>query len=124
MTTTATPPQFSAAAVLSAVDAMDVDGFIAHLAEDVRFRFGNGAPVTGHEAVRKAVGAFFPTIRGLRHEILTQCTDGDLRVLEAAVTYTRLDGADVTLPVVSVLRVGGHLVTEYRVYVDLAPVYA
>jgi ketosteroid isomerase-like protein len=124
MTTTATPPQFSAAALLSAIDAMDVDGFVAHLAEDVRFRFGNGAPVIGRRAVRNAVGDFFTTIRGLRHELLDQCADGDRRVLETDVTYTRLDGADVTLPVVSVLHLGGNLVTDYRVYVDLAPVYA
>jgi limonene-1,2-epoxide hydrolase len=122
--TTTTPPQFSVAALLGAIDAMDVDGFVAHLAEDVRFRFGNGAAVTGREAVRNAVCGFFTTVRGLRHEILTECTDGDLRVLETAVTYTRLDGADVTLPVVSVVGLRDHLVTDYRIYVDLAPVYA
>jgi hypothetical protein len=47
-----------------------------------------------------------------------------LTVLDTAVTYTRLDGADVTVPVVSVLRLDGHLVADHRVYVDLAPVYA
>jgi hypothetical protein len=76
------------------------------------------SPRTAHSAVSTRVG------RGLRHEILTECTDGDLRVLETAVTYTRLDGADVTLPVVSVVGLRDHLVTDYRVYVDLAPVYA
>jgi hypothetical protein len=35
-----------------------------------------------------------------------------------------LDGADVTLPVVSVLRRRDHVVTDYRVYVDLAPFHA
>jgi limonene-1,2-epoxide hydrolase len=124
MSTTAIPPQFSTAALFGAIDAMDVDGLVAHLADDVRFRFGNGAPVTGHEGVRTAVDGFFATIGGLHHELLAQCSDGNTTFLETAVTYTRLDGAEVTLPVVSVLRFDGRLITDYRVHVDLAPVYA
>ena len=42
----------------------------------------------------------------------------------ASASTTVLDGADVTLPVVSVLRLRDHLVTDYRVYVDQAPVHA
>jgi limonene-1,2-epoxide hydrolase len=124
MGTTAAPSEFDTAALLGAIDAMDVDGLVARLADDASFRFGNSAPVIGREAVRNAVSGFFATIGGLRHELLARCTEGNMTVLETAVTYTRLDGADVTVPVVSVLRLDGHLVADYRVYVDLAPVYA
>jgi hypothetical protein len=103
----------------------DGRGRLRHpLADDGRFRFDNGAPVTGRAAVRNAVSDFFTTIRELRHELLTERANRDRRVLETAVTYTQLDGVDVTLPVVPVLRLRDHLVTDYRVYVDLAPVYA
>jgi hypothetical protein len=59
--------------------------------------------VTGREAVRTTVGDVFTTFRGLRHALLTQCTDGERRFAETAVT---------------------HLVTDYHLYVDQAPVYA
>jgi hypothetical protein len=65
---------------------MDTDGFVTPLADDGRFRFDNGAPVTGRAAVRNAVSDFFTTICKLRHELLTQRADGDRRVLETAVT--------------------------------------
>ena len=41
------------------------------------------------------------------------------------MTYTRKDGADVTVPVVTIYRTGeGGLITDYRVFLDLAPVFA
>jgi hypothetical protein len=41
------------------------------------------------------------------------------------VTYTRKDGQDVTVPVVTIYRTNGEdLVSDYRVYLDLAPVFA
>jgi hypothetical protein len=54
MTTTATPAQLGVAALSAPSMRWDVDGFVTHLAADVRFRSGNGAPVT-----RTAVADFF-----------------------------------------------------------------
>jgi hypothetical protein len=59
MTTTATPAQPGVAALPAPSMRWDVDGFVAHLAAGVRFRSGNGAPVTGRETVRTAVADFF-----------------------------------------------------------------
>jgi ketosteroid isomerase-like protein len=38
--------------------------------------------------------------------------------------YTRLDGAELTLPCCNVFRVRDGAVADYRVYMDIAPVYA
>lgn len=44
---------------------------------------------------------------------------------ETEVTYLRHDGISVTLPAVSIWRVRDDgLIGEYRVYADLAPIYA
>jgi hypothetical protein len=40
------------------------------------------------------------------------------------VTYTRHDGNTVVLPAVNILQIQDDLVTDYQIYVDLAPVYA
>jgi uncharacterized iron-regulated protein len=50
--------------------------------------------------------------------------DGDTIIQQLDVTYTRLDGGKVTLPAVNMLRLSNDTVADYRIYVDLAPVYA
>ena len=41
------------------------------------------------------------------------------------MTITRSDGRDVEVPSVTIYRTnGGDLIADYRVYVDLAPVFA
>ena len=51
------------------IDAKDVDGFVEYFAEDAQFRFGNAPAVSGVEAIGKAVGEFFATIKGMKHTI-------------------------------------------------------
>ena len=58
------------AGVFADIDAFDPDKFVAHLTEDVVFRFGNAEPAVGRAAVREAVAGFFTTIDGLRHHVL------------------------------------------------------
>ena len=40
------------------------------------------------------------------------------------MTYTRKDGATVTVPVVTIYRASGELIDDYRVFIDLAPLFA
>ncbi|HEX4247916.1 MAG TPA: hypothetical protein VH008_08600 [Pseudonocardia sp.] len=41
------------------------------------------------------------------------------------MTYTRLDGGEVTVPAVSIWRVDDDgLIVDYRVFVDQAPLFA
>jgi len=49
---------------------------------------------------------------------------GDATIAETAVTYTRKDGIGVTVPVVTIYRAAGELIDEYRVFLDLTPVFA
>ena len=49
---------------------------------------------------------------------------GPATIVEADVTYTRLDGSTVTVPVVTIYRSRGGRIDDYRVFIDLAPVFA
>ena len=51
-----------ARAIVADIDSFDPDRFVAHLTEDVVFRFGNGEPAIGRAAVREAVAGFFSDI--------------------------------------------------------------
>jgi ketosteroid isomerase-like protein len=108
------------------IDAMDADGFAAAFTPDGSFRFGNAEAVVGREAIRDSVAGFFSTIGGLHHRLTGVWTGawehGHVRAVEAEVVYTRQDRTTTPpIPATSTLRMRGHLVQDYRVFVDLAP---
>ena len=103
---------------------MDGRRFAANLSEDCVLRYANNPEVRGREAVAEAIDAFYGTIGGLQHRPLGEWTVGETTILQFEVTYTRLNGGEVTVPAVSIMRSGGELIDDYRIYVDLAPVYA
>lgn len=111
--------------LFAAVDTKDAAEFGAFLAGDARLVFGNAEPLVGREAIVDGIGAFFATIDGLRHRIVNEWYAGADTVAETEVTYQRLDGKNVTVPAVSIWRTGADdLIDDYRIFVDLAPVYA
>ena len=106
------------------IDRKDAAGFAAAFTEDGRFRFGNAPTVTGREAVENAVADFFSSLKGLRHEILDVWDDGDSVISEVEITYTRLDGSDVQLPAATIGRRRDDLLADYRIYMDVNPLFA
>ncbi len=107
------------------IDRMDADAWSAYLSEDAVMRFGNADPVHGRQACRDALQAFYDMIGGLRHDIVEQWEKGRATIVEATVTYARKDGRDVTVPVVTIYRIDDRdLIADYRVFIDLAPVFA
>jgi ketosteroid isomerase-like protein len=107
------------------IDRMDAAAWASHLAEDVRFRFGNDPAVTGRDTARDALAGFYDLIAGVRHDIgATWDVDG-ATIVESEVTYTRKDERSVTVPVVTIYREGADgLIADYRVYADVAPIFA
>jgi hypothetical protein len=87
-------------------------------------RFGNGEPVVGRAAVRDAWAGFCAELRGVRHDLVERWEEGEATIVEARVTYTRADDNTVTVPVVTIYRAGGDLIDDYRIFIDLAPLFA
>lgn len=112
------------AGIFADIDAFDPDKFVMNLAEDVRFQFGNNDPAIGREAVREAVAGFFSVIESLTHRIRATYDDGDVTVARIDVEYVRKDGQHVTLPNADILTFDGELVSDWQIYIDLAPVFA
>jgi ketosteroid isomerase-like protein len=110
--------------LMQAIDARDAAAFARFLTPDVAFRFGN-APVTrGRPAVEAAVAGFFQAIGGCRHRLSRVWRDGDALAMQGEVTYTRLDGGEVTVPFVNVFTLRDALVAEYLIYIDNGPLFA
>lgn len=111
--------------VFRLVDDQDAAAVAALFAADGSITFGNNPPLVGPEQIEAGVTGFYTSIGGLSHEVLHEWNVDEDSVIELRVTYTRLDGDQVTIPCVSIWTRGPDgLITAYRVYFDLAPVYA
>jgi ketosteroid isomerase-like protein len=106
------------------VDNGRIDELTARNTEDLVVQMGGMPPVHGRQAAMDGERQFLQTIRSHRHRFVNVFVDGDTTILEAVVTYTRLDGDEVDVPCTTILHRRGELVDSVRIYLDLAPVYA
>jgi ketosteroid isomerase-like protein len=126
---TSTHPVTPAELVRSAFaanDARDIDALSDLVTDDVRLTFGNAGTVTGRDAFRKASADFNASVDKFSHEItaLLEVPDAGVVVAELSVTYRRLDGRELTLPCCNVFRVRDGRIADYRIYMDINPVFA
>jgi uncharacterized protein (TIGR02246 family) len=111
--------------VFATNDAMDAAAVASLFAEDGRVVLGNGAPLVGIHEIRTGTTAFFDTIAGLHHEIAKEWNVGDDTIVELKVTYDRQEGQQVTIPCVTIFHTDTDgKIDDYRVYFDVAPIYA
>lgn len=109
--------------LFAAIDARDTARFLEFLSPDAVFRFGSAPAVTGHQAIGEAVGGFFASIAGVKHSLRMTMRDGETLVCEGDVTYTRHDGSSITLPFANVFELRGSLISQYKIYADVGPLY-
>ena len=110
--------------LFASIDAMDTESFLGFIHEDATFRFGSSPAVKGHTEIRQAVGGFFSSFAALKHDLNRLVADGNAVVCEGEVTYTRHDGSAITLPFVNVFETDDGLISLYRVYIDIGPLFA
>jgi ketosteroid isomerase-like protein len=111
--------------VFAMTDAMDVAAVVSLFATDARVVFGNGQPMVGVDKIRTGTTAFYETIAGLHHEIVNEWNFGNDTIVELKVTYDRKDGQQVTIPCVTIFHTdAAGKIDDYRVYYDVAPIYA
>lgn len=110
--------------IFAAFDAKDVPTLVAAVTDDVRLRLGNSEPAEGKPAFAEGVQTFVDSVAGFRHHVLNVWSEGDVVIAELEVDYIRHDGKELTLPCCNVFRVRNGLVADYRVYMDISPVYA
>jgi ketosteroid isomerase-like protein len=117
-------PLHHAQAIFAAFDAKDVSALAALMTEDVRLQLGNANVVKGRVEFVEALETFFVSVAGVRHAVTEVWSDRDVVIAELRVRYVRLDGTEVTLPCCNVFRLRNGAVADYRVYMDITPVYA
>ena len=111
--------------ILAALDSGDVDALLRHVTDDVRLRFGNAEVVTGRSAFEAASHDFVQSIAAIRHEVLDLWeVEGGTVIAVMRVHYKRLDGRELSLPCCNLFGTRAGRVYDYRVYMDINPVFA
>ena len=110
--------------MFAAIDAKDTEAFVGYLTEDAVFRFGSAPAVQGRHAIRAAVDGFFGTIAACSHDVQKTLSNGSTLVCEGEVTYRRQNDSELTLPFTDVLEYDGELISHYKIYIDIGPLYA
>ena len=110
-------------ALFATVDRMDAKGFSEFFSDEGLFRFGNAPTVKGRSEIASAVEQFFASIKSLEHRIIETWSAGDTEIVEVEVTYTRSDDSLVDLMAACVFRMQGELIRDYRIYMDISPLY-
>ena len=110
--------------LFQAIDAKDAARFVSFLTEDGEFRFGSAPPVRGREAAAAAVQGFFDSVDGISHTVAKVWRDEVSLVCEGEVCYRRHDGSEISLPFVDVFEMRDELISSYKIYMDLAPLFA
>lgn len=110
--------------LFAAIDSKDTAAFLDFLTDDAAFRFGSNPELCGHAAIRTGVDGFFASIAGSKHTQGTVLQQDSTMVIEGDVRYTRHDGTEVTLPFTNIFELAGEHIARYKIYIDIAPLYA
>jgi ketosteroid isomerase-like protein len=108
-------------------DSGNIDGLLGFLTDDVVLVFGNADAVRGKAAVEAQSRQVTSRLKGVRHEIhdIWQVGENaDVVIARMTVHYSRLDGSIVSLPCCNIFRMRSDLVADYRIYMDVNPVFA
>jgi ketosteroid isomerase-like protein len=108
---------------LCAINAGDIAGISALLSPDICLRFGNDEPEHGRADVSARIARLLSAVSALSHELCETWVHADTVICEVEVTYERRDGSLVTLPCVDVFRLTNGLITDYRAYMDINPLF-
>lgn len=110
---------------LKAVDSTDAEKYGEFLAEDCEFQFGNQPKVTGKQKILAGLKEFWKTYDGEEHVLHSILGNDNCFALEATNVYRRKDGTEVSIPAVAITeRNEAGLVSSFRVFIDIAPLYA
>jgi len=109
--------------VYKAVDSMDEQRLASFLTENCTFVYANSDPVIGRANAAASSKKFLDLLAAIKHKLLEVWAFDNVIVSRIEVTYTRKDGSTLTIPAATIWRVRDRKIDEYRIYVDIGPLF-
>lgn len=116
-----TNPELPWRAFYQAVDAMDMERFLAFLHPRATMRVANWPVVSGHYEIRGLVASAWSQWKLLRHDIENVWEEGDTTIVEAMINHVLADGRQVITPCVTVISWEGGKLLRHRAFEDPSP---
>ena len=113
-----------ASEVYEAVDSKHEQRLARFLTENCTFVYANSEPVVGREYIAESSKNFMALIAGIKHQLLDVWAFDNVIVSRLEVTYTRKDASTLTVPAVTIWRMRDGQIDDYRIYIDVAPLFA
>jgi ketosteroid isomerase-like protein len=113
-----------ASEVYEAVDSKDEQRLARFLTETCTFVYANSDPVIGRANIAESSKNFMALIAGIKHQLLDVWAFNDVIVSRLDVTYTRKGESTLTVPAVTIWRMRAGQIDDYRIYIDVAPLFA
>jgi ketosteroid isomerase-like protein len=111
--------------MFAALDRGDLPAYLEFLSADASLRFGNNPPVIGRAAIEESLNSFYKTFQWVRHDHVATWTRPEGAAVETDATYLRPDGSEAHVHAVTICRFNNRdEITDYRVFVDLEPLFA
>jgi hypothetical protein len=110
--------------LLDEVDAERATGFALNFTQDGTFQWGNFDPMVGRCAITQFTQSFFSKVTTVKHQLDKYWRVGEQHAMtEGRVTFTKLDGKEVTVPFATVAKftTDGTKMIHYQVYLDPSP---
>ncbi|GAB3220274.1 nuclear transport factor 2 family protein [Spirosoma arcticum] len=101
-----------------ALDAQNIAKVLSFLTDDCLFQAGNTPILIGKMAISNQLRGFYQTVRAVQHQVQDIFEGENRAVYHGFVTYTRLDGSTLRIPVCDVFMMTGEKVAGYYIYVD------
>ena len=107
------------------IDQKDAKVWRTFLAEDATMNYANNPLVEGADQIIENISHFFNSIQALNHSFLQIVEyEPNTFFIEWNVSYTRLDEKIVVLPATTLIKKNNqNLMTELKVFIDVAPIY-
>lgn len=112
-------PSQTVHAFLSAMERMDYDTALQHVADDVEYINGSSPAVSGPEGIRRTLEPFFAPLKKNEFKVLREASNGNVVIIERLDRHLA-DHGWFELPVTGVMEVENGKITYWREYFDLA----
>lgn len=109
--------------LFATIDEKDTQRYCDYLSSDCILKFGNMDEVKGKENIFIALDEFFNSIQGLTHELADSWEIGNIVICHGTVSYTRLDGSSLTVPVSNIFTIEDGLICNYRIFIDISELF-